>query len=85
MRFYSVKNRFTDSFNTPFPVENDAMAIYTTRMMINQQHDPAIIPEDYSLYFVGEFDPSSGTFTGEPRELIDDCTKLVRKKEVNNE
>lgn len=85
MRFYSVKNRFTDFFNTPFPVENDAMAIYTVRMMINQHHDPAIIPEDYALYFVGEFDSKDGSFTIGPREIIDDCSKLLRKKEVNNE
>lgn len=90
MRFYSMKNRYADTFNTPFPASSDAEAIYQIRMVINQKRDPEIIAEDFSLYCVGEFCSDSGCFRY-PSDLDDgvccnvclvsDCSVLRVKKE----
>lgn len=82
MRFYSIKNRFVDSYNTPFPCENDKMAVYTVRQIVNEQKEPRIIPSDFSLYFVGEYDPILGLFVALefPVPLVEDCSILVVKE-----
>lgn len=86
VNFYSIKNRFTDSFNTPFPSENDQVAIYTVRQIVNEQKEPSIIPSDFSLYYVGQFDGSTGLFDAldSPAVLVEDCSVLV-VKEVKSE
>lgn len=90
MRFYSMKNRYADTFNTPFPASTDAEAIYQIRLVINQKREPEIIAEDFGLYFVGEFDHVVGTYYAkdylnngifEPVCLIEDCSTLRVKKE----
>ena len=86
MNFYAIKNKFSDTFNQPFPEENDAKAIYSVRMMINQERDPAIIAGDFALYRVGFFDTKDGMFPlfeDFPICLIDDLSKLKVKKEVS--
>ena len=86
MRFYSMKNRYSDTFNTPFPASTDAEAIYQIRLVINQKREPEIIAEDFGLYFVGEFLHEEGVFSVEaniscPICLVEDCSTLRVKKE----
>lgn len=82
MRFYSMKNKFNDTFNNPFPCENDKLAVYQIRMVINQKKEPEVIASDYSLFYVGEFDEQVGTFVPvTPLELVSDCSKLLVKEE----
>lgn len=87
MNFYSMKNKFVDTFNQPFAVENDKAAIYTVRQMINAHQDPKIIAEDFGLFRVGTFDPVKGVFDSlkKPVELVADCSALVRKELQNEE
>ena len=95
MKFYSMKNKFQDTFNTPFPASNDAEAIYQIRIVINQKREPEIIAEDFGLYCVGEFCPELGTFkyiydsndhSAFPICLVEDCSTLrVKKEGVVNE
>lgn len=101
MKFYSMKNKFQDTFNTPFPASNDAEAIYQIRIVINQKREPEIIAEDFSLFYVGEFNdsgifkteglnavesPVDGTILYEPICLVEDCSTLrVKKEGVVNE
>ena len=86
MNFYSMKNKFVDTFNQPFAVENDKAAIYTVRQMINAHKDPNIIAGDFGLYRVGTFDPVKGVFETlkKPVELVADCSVLL-VKEVHDE
>lgn len=86
MNFYAIKNKFSGTFNQPFREENDAKAIYSVRMMINQEREPAVIAEDFALYRVGYFDTKEGIFPlceDDPYCLIDDLSKLKVKKEVS--
>lgn len=81
MKFYSILNKFSNTFNAPFPCENDSKAVYQVRQMVNGQANPPIIAEDFALYSVGEFDETSGCFTHcESVELIADLSALIRKK-----
>ena len=86
MKFYSMKNKFQDKFNTPFPADNDAQAIYQIRIVINQKKEPEIIADDFALYFVGEFNEDRGNYDVYldpelPVCLIEDCSTLKLKKE----
>ena len=86
MKFYSMKNKFQDTFNTPFPASNDAEAIYQIRLVINQKREPDIIAEDFALHRIGEFDPDLGKFNNDHEVLISDCSSLrVKKEGVVNE
>ena len=87
MNFYSMKNKFVDTFNQPFAVENDKAAIYTVRQMINAHQEPNLISEDFALYRVGTFDPVKGVFETlkKPIELVADCSALVRVEVQNAE
>lgn len=86
VNFYAIKNRFTNLFSTPFPSENDSVAIYSVRQIVNEQKEPSIIPSDFSLYYVGQFDETIGLFytIDSPVVLVEDCSVLV-VKEVESE
>ena len=79
-----MKNRYADTFNTPFPASTDAEAIYQIRLVINQKREPEIIAEDFGLYYVGTFNHDLGCFADEtecPFCLVEDCSTLRVKKE----
>lgn len=82
MRYYALKNKFNETFNTPFPCENDKLAVYQLRMILNQKNkEPSVIASDFSFYYVGEFDFEVGTFAPvSPLELVSDCSTLIVKE-----
>lgn len=84
INFYAIKNKIINSFNLPFSEENDAKAIYSVRVMINQMKEPNIIASDFELYRVGAFNCEFGFFSLDadlPVCLVDDLSSLLVKKE----
>lgn len=61
MKLYSIKDRATGAFMTPWPAHQDAHAI---RMFQDNVNDPNSAcnkhPDDYDLWFVGYFDDDTG-------------------------
>jgi len=66
-RLYSVLDLKSCEFSIPFESANDAAATRMFRSTVNDGERGGLIaryPEDYQLWFVGEFDVSGGTFSG---------------------
>lgn len=89
MKFYSMRNKFQNKFNTPFPCSNDQEAIYQIRLVINQKREPQVIASDFALYYIGEFNEDLGNFViyldpELPVCLIEDCSTLLVKEGVDS-
>lgn len=75
IRAYSVFDSKTASFNPPHYVHTDQAAIRNFADYVNDQSIPNNQwykhPEDFSLWFVGEFDQETGSFVpGIPVNLV---------------
>ena len=76
----SVKDRAADVFNRPFFVPHRNVAIRDFTDEVNRSAADNQLnkhPDDFDLYFLGQFDDNSGTFTMEESPLV-----LVRGKDV---
>ncbi|AXL14603.1 nonstructural protein [Microviridae sp.] len=69
LKFYSIFDTKAKMYNTPFLLMNDSVAIRTCTTMVNDPNSQlAMHPEDYVLYFLGEFDDSNGSIIGAESE-----------------
>lgn len=68
MRLYSIFDSKLASFDRPFVMLTDAAAIRSFRDAVNDRSNPnnqwAKHPEDFSLFFVGEFEDDLGKLQG---------------------
>lgn len=66
MKMYSIYDKVSNAFTTPFYAHNDGMAV---RMFSNTVNDPSTqisqSVADYSLFRVGLFDEQTGLLTPE--------------------
>lgn len=68
IQIYSIKDRATDSYNTPQFLHSNQQAVRIFADQINNHKDVqenflAKYPDDYTLHHLGEFDTNSGKFT----------------------
>ena len=76
----SVKDRAADVFNRPFfvPHRNVAVRDFTDEVNRSAVDNPLNKhPDDFDLYFLGQFDDSNGAFVREASPTV-----LVRGKDV---
>lgn len=80
--YYSIRSKSSKLYDTPFPCESDARAIYELRYLINSERQSAIsaMPEDHELIRVATFDTGSGKMKHQNDTIIRDLSTLVRKK-----
>lgn len=82
MKLYSVKDVKAASYFRPFPSVNDQVAIRDLKTLVNtNESEVAKYPEDYELWFLGEFDEKTGVITSDLKFLVN-CADL---KEVKND
>lgn len=82
MRLYSVKDVKAASFFRPFPSVNDQVAIRDLKTLVNSEDSEiSKYPEDYELWYIGEFDEKQGNLIPNQDFLVN-CVDL---KEVKNE
>lgn len=75
MRLYSILDSKAASFGVPHFSQTDSSAIRTFSDAVNDPSNPNNQwnrhPEDFSMYFVGEFDEETGElFPALPRSLV---------------
>lgn len=78
---FSVKDSATEQFSNPMFMMANGQAIRGFSDEVNKQDaaNPLFLhPDDYSLYSLGEFDTSTGSFSPKSPEL------LVRGKDVKS-
>lgn len=73
MTIVSLKDTATRAFGTPFFVHSPAQAVRSLRDVVNgsdKESDISKHPEDFELYDLGEFDPSTGEITARNEPLF---------------
>lgn len=81
INLYSIKSKSSGLYDTLFPCENDARAVYELRYLINSVKDSAISadPSDHSLIRVGLFDNEHGKLRAQHDVVVKDLSSLVKK------
>lgn len=81
-KVYSIKDT-KGAFSEPFVSINDATASRDVRTLVNVQKGSqyALYPEDFELWYIGEFDEVTGLISGKPLECI--CRLITLKDEAN--
>ena len=75
-KMYSILDRTVNTFFNPIHFVDDADAIRWFTTAVNnknkqQASNIELYPEQFQLWSVGEFNDSSGQFTGTQKQLID--------------
>jgi len=81
VRCYCVFDRKSAVYNTPYFLINDQVAIRQFSVIANDKESMVYkYPEDFCLYYVGDFDMMKGEIT--PVTPTDICQGLAVRKEV---
>ncbi|WMC01487.1 nonstructural protein [Microvirus D_HF4_320] len=77
---YAVKDLAVQAFGTPFFVRAKGEALRSFQDEANADRTTSAIakhPEDYELYFLGNFDENTGTLHSENPELVARAKDLI--------
>lgn len=76
---YSVRDAKVESFSTPFYKKSEGEALRDIQRLVNDKStNVGMFPEDFDLYFVGEFDDSDGKFIPAVPVHVKHCLNLVQ-------
>ena len=78
---YSIRDKKTEVFNQPIFAVNDEDVKRTLTMYMNQQKQDlmAQYPEDYTLYWIGQFDDHNGGLEHLHPVEVCELTTLVKE------
>lgn len=81
-KVFSVYDRKAQAFMTPFYMQNKAMAERAFRNTVNDaEHNFYANPEDFDLYYLGEYEEMTGEFIQEEtNELITTAVAVKDEK-----
>ena len=69
MQLYSIKDRL-QGFIPPVPFTNEQIAQRWYKEMLGENLTMKMSPEDFSLYYIGEWDSETGEITNnDPKEV----------------
>lgn len=69
MQLYSIKDRL-QGFIPPVPFANEQIAQRWYKEMLSENLTMKMSPEDFALYYMGEWDSDTGIITNnEPKEV----------------
>ncbi len=81
-QIYAVKDIVAEEFQPPFYLKNDAVAVKefgkACEQTDTQWHKH---PNDYSLYYLGEFDTETGTIISKDKKQIANASQFVTSGE----
>ena len=60
---YTIFDACLEAYHQPYSLENDAMALRQFADMANDETQIAKNPTDYSLWYIGSFETTTGEFT----------------------
>ena len=82
-RMYSVYDAKAEMHNTPMFVSTEAFAIRNFADVCNNpQHPMGQHPEDYHLYFLGEYDDDTGTINQDVIKQVCNGLALVKQEDL---
>lgn len=71
MKIYAIMDNALQRFMQPFFTHANAAAIRAFRDHVNEKGSPTNMhPDDYTLYYLGDFNEENGRITPEPTPLI---------------
>lgn len=82
-RSYSIYDVRTRQYDDPWTSPNDDTAIRTVSTGVNKpgNHTLHLYPEDFALFYVGDFDPETGvTINMEEKVLVRQCLAMVEQE-----
>lgn len=83
LKVFSIFDRVADSYNTPFFLANDALAVRTFTDLVNDPSSSIFRHSgDFALFSLGSFYPSTGTFNLSEPQFIVNASSLVRDVQV---
>lgn len=77
-KLYSIKDELS-GFTAPIPFINEELAKRWFKTIVNTETMKANNKDDYSLYYMGEFDEIEGTITYEEKKV----KKIMKGTECN--
>lgn len=82
LKIFSVRDMKADLYGRPFFDQSIGNAIRSFGDQVNANQPDNILflhPEDFELYYLGEFDDNTGEITLKKREQIAVASNMVRK------
>lgn len=79
-QIYTLSDSKVSNFLTPFYVENEAMAIRNIASHFHPSANPESMilqhPQDFDLYYLGEYDTDTGKFETVPPKHISNLVQI---------
>lgn len=84
MKLYCIFDAAAKAYGAPFPAATPGVAERIFKDMVNNsQYKFGKYPEDYSLWYVGEFDEDSAEIVGSKASLAVTAVQVLRSSEVD--
>lgn len=84
-KFYAFRDNVADIFLSMDSKRNDAEAIRELDVIVNKEGNRVSqFPEDYDLYYLGEFNERTGVFISELKKVAN-AKDFLKPKENNND
>lgn len=83
VKIYTVYDMKTESYHRPQVFRNDADAIRTMSLIVNDSNNESLLalsPTDFVLYRIGSFDDETGFIVSGEHELAVQLQSLVKVK-----
>lgn len=79
LALFSIYDSKLEGYSSPFAAPNKAVAIRQFETHVAQDQNLYEHNEDYSLWHVGQFDPTKGTVAGAMPEVVVQAHQIVNK------
>ena len=77
MLYFSIRDNAAETFENPFLRPTKAAAMRSVLDAMGEPGPWGQHPEDYALYYLGEFDDSTGIILGTPPEHISSLMDIL--------
>jgi len=85
MKIYSVRDKRANEYGQPMAMPTDAHAVRSFQQEVNREDAGNMLnqyPEDFAMYYVGDFDQEHGTITETGPQLLLEAVAAKRPKEA---
>jgi hypothetical protein len=83
LKVYTVYDHAAEAYLEPFFLPTRGTAIRSFAQAVNQDgHSFNQHPDDYTLYEIGEFDPSRGTVTGTEHVSLGNAVEFLNRPRI---
>lgn len=77
MLYFSIRDNAAETYENPFLRPTKAAAMRAVQDAMSEPGPWGKHPEDYALYYLGEFDDTSGIILGTPPEHISSLMDIL--------